>query len=192
MYQTIDENLSDCNVGNRRGRNIRDNLFVLNAILNTAKRKPEEAVDLAVYDVKKCFDTMWSHEAINDVFDLGFQNDKLPLVFLASESANIAIKCSGGVSERKDIQNVIMQGTVWAGMQCTATMDKLGKIVYQNPDIAYKYRGKVVVPPLEMVDDVLTVSKCGVTSITMNSLVNSFMSSKKLQLNRTKCAKIHV
>ena len=94
MYQTMDENLSDCNVGNRRGRNIRDNLFVLNAVLNSAKRKTEEAVDLGVYDVQKCFDTMWSHEAINDAYDLGFKNDKLPLVFLSSESANIAVKSS--------------------------------------------------------------------------------------------------
>ena len=43
-----------------------------------------------------------------------------------------------------------------------------------------------------MVDDILTVSKCGSTSTAMNTLVNSFMASKKLQLNKTKCAKIHV
>ena len=135
---------------------------------------------------------MWSHEAINDVFDLGFKNDKLPLVYLASKSASIAVKSSGGLSERKDIHNVIMLGTVWAGMLCTATMDKLGKKVYQNPHVAYKYRGRVIVPPLEMVDDILTVSKCGSTSTAMNALVNSVMASKKLQLNKTKCAKIHV
>ena len=35
---------------------------------------------------------MWSHEAINDAYHLGFKNDKLPLGFLASESANIAVK----------------------------------------------------------------------------------------------------
>jgi hypothetical protein len=165
---------------------------VLNAVLNSAKRKTEEAVDLGVYDVQKCFDTMWSHEAINDAYDLGFKNDKLPLVFLASESANIAVKSSTGMSERSVIRNVIMQGTVWAGMLCTSTMDKLGKIVYDNPAMAYKYRGHVVVPPLEMVDDVLTISKCGATSSAMNSLVNSFMFSKKLVLNKSKCAKIHV
>ena len=39
IYQTIDTNLSDCNVGNRKGRNIRDNLFVLNAVLNSTKNK---------------------------------------------------------------------------------------------------------------------------------------------------------
>ena len=29
-YQTIDNNLTDCNVGSRKNRNIRDNLFILN------------------------------------------------------------------------------------------------------------------------------------------------------------------
>ena len=43
-----------------------------------------------------------------------------------------------------------------------------------------------------MVDDVLAISKCGPTSIAMNALVNSFLSSKKLKLNKTKCAKIDV
>ena len=57
-YETIDENLSDSNVGCRKGRNIRDNLFVLNAVINSVKGQPNEALDIGVYDVKKCFDTM--------------------------------------------------------------------------------------------------------------------------------------
>ena len=128
--------------------------------------------------MQKCFDTMWAQEAVNDAYDFGFQNNKLPLVHLANESAQIAVKSSTGISERTTISNSIMQGTVWAGMLCTSTMDKLGKIVYKNPTMAYKYRDKVVVPPLEMVDDVLTVSKCGATSVAMNITVNSFMSRK--------------
>ena len=59
-------------------------------------------------------------------------------------------------------------------------------------DRAYKYKGKIHVPPLEMVDDVLTISKCGAASIAMNAVVNAFMGSKKLLLNSAKCAKIHV
>ena len=34
-YNTIDSNLTDSNVGARKGRNIRDNIFVLNAIINS-------------------------------------------------------------------------------------------------------------------------------------------------------------
>ena len=33
-YYTVDDNLTDANVGARKGRNIGDNLFVVNAVLN--------------------------------------------------------------------------------------------------------------------------------------------------------------
>jgi hypothetical protein len=160
--------------------------------LKHIKRHNEDPIDIGVYDVQKCFDTMWAQEALNDAYDIGFQNDKLPLVHLANESAHIAVKSAFGTSERTTIKNTIMQGTVWAGLLCTSTMDKLGKLVYKNPETAFKYRDKVVVPPLEMVDDVLTISKCGATSTAMNIMVNSFMSSKKLRLNKDKCAQIHI
>ena len=39
LYLSIDSHLCDCNVGNGKGRNIRDNLFVLNAILNAWTNK---------------------------------------------------------------------------------------------------------------------------------------------------------
>lgn len=49
-----------------------------------------------------------------------------------------------------------MQGTVNSGFFCTSTLDKLAKIVYNNSNLIYKYKGVTAVPPLEMVDDVLT------------------------------------
>ena len=109
---------------------------------------------------------------MNDLFDLGFQNDKLNLVYKASEHASIAVTTLTGISKRVSKRNTIMQETVWAGLSCTAKMDKLGKYMYENPHIAYKYRKEVVVSPLETVYDVLTISKCGATSIAMNKVVN--------------------
>ena len=38
-YTNIDSNLTDCNVGSRKKRNIRDNLFVVNAIMNSSKKR---------------------------------------------------------------------------------------------------------------------------------------------------------
>ena len=55
-----------------------------------------------------------------------------------------------------------------------------------------KYIGNVVVPTLEMVDDVLIISKCISTAVALCALVNSFMYSKRLELNKTKCSKIHI
>ena len=72
-----------------------------------------------------------------------------------------------------------MQGTVWASLQCTTTMDKLVQKAYEEDTLIYKYKGEVSVPPLEMIDNILTVQKCGATSLAMNSAVNAFIEQKK-------------
>ena len=41
-YKEIDENLTDANVGCRKGRNIRDNIFVINAITNAVMKNKSE------------------------------------------------------------------------------------------------------------------------------------------------------
>ena len=71
------------------------------------------------------------------------------------------------------ISNVIMQGTVWASLFCTATMDKLGKLSYSIREMMYQYKG-VPVPPVGMIDDVITVTSVEQTS-NMNKIVNTFM-----------------
>ena len=118
----------------------------------------------------KCFDNLWLLESINDLYENGLQNDKLNLLYLLNKDAQIAIRTSSGTTERFDISNTIMQGTVWANLMCTSTMDKLCKLSYQKPELLYKYRKKICVPPLEMVDDIITVSECGITSFTNNKL----------------------
>ena len=52
-----------------------------------------------------------------------------------------------------------MQGSVWGSLCCVALMDKLGKLVYRNPDLLFMYKGVVGCPPLQMVDYVLAVQK---------------------------------
>ena len=37
-YENIDDNLTNCNVGSRKRRNIQDNLFVIDAISNSRKK----------------------------------------------------------------------------------------------------------------------------------------------------------
>ena len=191
-YDTIDESLSDSNVGARKGRNIRDNVFVLNAVMNSIINGKEEAVDVSIFDVDKCFDAMWVEECINDLYDAGFNNDKLPLLFLENQNANIAIKTVNGTSKRVSVKNIIMQGTVWGSLCCTASMDKLGQLVYNDRDLIYKYKGEVDIPTLGMVDDVLCIQKCSEDTVKMNAAVNAFIESKKLTLSETKCHRIHI
>ena len=58
IYPVIDSELSHANVGSRKGRNVRDNLFVLYATMNSIKEGGEDACDIAVYDIIKCFDSL--------------------------------------------------------------------------------------------------------------------------------------
>ena len=165
---------------------------MLNAITNSITRGKEEACEISVYDAEKCFDSLWTFECINDLYESGLQNDKLAVLFAINKNAQVAIKTSHGMNRRVDISNIIMQGTVWGSLFCTATIDKLPQKVYIEETLLYKYKGEVSVPPLGMVDDVLTVQKCGATSAAINNEVNSFFEQKKLKLSAKKCVQIHV
>ena len=86
------------------------------------------------------------------------------------------------------ITKTVMMGTVWSGLMCTVTMDKLCKLMLQNEHLMYKYRNTVYVPPLEMVDDIMSAVKCGSTATAVNSIINAFIESKKLMLGSLKCS----
>ena len=191
-YPNIDMNLTDANVGARKKRNIRDNLFVIYAVMNSVISGSEDPLDICPYDIEKCFDALWTHECINDLYEAGLTNDKLPLLFKMNMNAQVAIKTSQGITERTDIKNIIMQGSVWGSLSCTSSMDKLPQRAYTNEALQYKYKGEVVVPPLGMVDDIITIQKCGTASVTINSEVNAFVEQKKLTLSTKKCTRIHV
>merc|ERR1719319_1043148 len=132
IYPIVDENLTDANVGARKGRSIRDNLFVLNAVMNSVIKGNEQPCEIGVYDLEKAFDSLWAEECINDLFDAGCTDDKLVLMHLENQNAQVAMKTSAGITERESIGNMIMQGTVTGGLSCTTTTDKLAKYCYEN------------------------------------------------------------
>ena len=52
--------------------------------------------------------------------------------------------------------------------------------------------GEVQVPPLQMVDDVISASKCGAQVVATNAAVNMLIKLKKLLLSETKCSRLHI
>ena len=79
-YDTIDEELSDCNIGGRRGRNIRDHLFVVYAVINDVINGTAPPIDIQTLDIYKCFDEMWYAETHNDLYDVKVQDNKFALI----------------------------------------------------------------------------------------------------------------
>ena len=51
---------------------------------------------------------------------------------------------------------------------------------YADTDLLYRYKGKVDIPPLKMVDDVLCVNKCSNLAVASNATVNAFMEIRAL------------
>ena len=73
-----------------------------------------------------------------------------------------------------------MQGGVVGSIYCTSTMEKLGKIIFSDKKLPYEYKGTDV-PCLQMVDDIMTISKCDSAAIKMIATVNSFIETKRLK-----------
>ena len=76
----IGQNMSCSNIGARKNRNIRDHLFVINAILNDINIRKIQNVDIQIVDIEKCFDKMSFKETANDLYNVGVQDDNFVLM----------------------------------------------------------------------------------------------------------------
>ena len=58
--------MSDSNIGGRRGKNVRDNLFVAYNVINSALNRGEE-LSVSSYDISQAFDSLWFRDTMNDL-----------------------------------------------------------------------------------------------------------------------------
>ena len=69
VYELLDENFTDSNVGGRKRRNIRDNIFVINAKMNSVRKGNEQACDITIYDTEKCFYALLVQEYMDTLYE---------------------------------------------------------------------------------------------------------------------------
>ena len=92
--------MSDCNVGGRKNSSIRDNLFVLHAVINDAIGYQKVDIDIQFYDLSQCFDSMWHEETMNDLWDsMDVRDDKFSLISEMNREVDIFVKTPVGDSE---------------------------------------------------------------------------------------------
>ena len=193
-YEILDKSMSSSNIGGRRNRNVRDHLFVINAILHDASKDKNVAIDIGIYDIYKCFDKMWNKETSNDIYDAGITDDQFVLIANSNKACQVAIKTPWGtLTKRKEYKEIEMQGTVLTPIKCAIQIDTLGKeVLKEDGEKLYKYKGCVKIPPMALIDDILTITECGIDSILMNAAVQSKVNNKRLILGKDKCSKMHV
>ena len=192
-YEGIDQSMSDSQIGGRKGKNIRNHIWMINGIIcDVLSSKKKTPVDIQIFDYKQCFDSLWLEECLNDVFPTGLNDDKFALLYNVNSHVNIAVKTPVGKTERGTIRNVITQGDVFGPILCSKQVDTIGQECLVENKYTYMYKGEVEIPPLGMVDDLLCVSECGFKTAMLNSYINFKTNSKKLQFGVTKCKKIHI
>ena len=113
-YPEIDRNISDCQMGARKGKNCKTNIFIINGIINDVmKSKRMKPVLLQIYDYAKMFDSKNLKKAISDIYDAGLKDDNLVLIHKANEEVNMAVNTPSGLSERQMIKTTFLQGDTW-------------------------------------------------------------------------------
>ena len=193
-YYTIDNYLTDGNVGARKHRSVRDNIFVLSAITNSVTNGNSPPIQVQVMDQKTCFDKLWLEECINSLYEAGINDDKLNLLYIENRNVQVAVKVNNKLSKRVNVNNVVMQGSVWSSLKCTTNMDKLNKIALSDESLQYNYKGDSDIPVgmLGMVDDTLGVSNCGSDAIKKNAVINSFVETQRQELSLEKSVVVHI
>ena len=114
------------------------------------------------------------------------------MIYKLNENNKVAVATPHGVTDRVDIDKIVMQGENLAPLECSVQVDSFGKECLSENKYLFFYRKTIPVPPLSMVDDLLCISNCGIKSLIMNSFINLKSNIKKLQFGENKCSKIHV
>ena len=85
-----------------------------------------------------------------------------------------------------------MQGDVLAPLISSLQVDTIGKECLEEGKHLYLFKNKVPILPLGLVDDLFTISTCGVNTTKMNQFINTKTALKRLEFGTSKCVKLHV
>ena len=182
-YDTIDSNMSDSQIGGRKNRNIRNHLFILYSIVNHVKHGGSKPIDITAYDVEKCFDSLWLRECINDLYEAGITDDRLVMTYESNKNNKVIICSPVGPTPEIEIDEAVMQGSSWGSILCSNQLGQIGGDKNKRNEYLYRYKNEVDIPSLEMCDDVLDISECGIKSVMSNAYINAKFELKRLLSN---------
>ena len=186
-YPGIDRKMSDCQMGGRRGKGCKNNIFIVNGIihevLQSRKMKP---VVLQFYDYSQMFDSINLQEAISDIFDTGVDDDNLVLLYNANKEIDMAVKTANGLSDRKTVNEIVLQGDKWGSILASVQVDKIGQDC-MNAGYFYSYKNVLPVGFLGLVDDTVGITEAGYKAHQLNAVMNVKTAEKTLQFGVSKC-----
>ena len=187
--EEIDNNMSDSNIGGRKGRGCRDHIFMINGIIHhQLAKKSKTPLAIQIFDYAQMFDSMSLEEASNDLYDVGVKDDNLLLIYEANQDIEMSVKIQdGGLTEAQQLESVVLQGDTWGPALASNQVDTIGKECEEESKYEFIYKDIVPIPPLGMVDDLVGISEAGYKAQELNAYINVKTADKKLQFGPDKC-----
>ena len=187
IYSEVDENMSDSQMGGRKGKSCRFNLFIINGIIHDVLRnKNNKPVIFQIFDYAQMFDSMNLELAISDIYGAGLRNSNLRLLYEANKKIHMAVNTPEGPTDRKTIENSVLQGDVFGSLMASVQVDSIGKEC-AAAGYGYKYKNILPVGMLGLVDDTICVSEAGFKAQMLNAFFNIKTAEKALQFGAKKC-----
>ena len=103
----------------------------------------KEQVDIMIYDLIQAFDALWLQDCLNDIYDIlpkNMRDKKLALVYELNRKNLVAVNTPVGITERVNIPEVVQQGGGWGPIECSVSIDKIGRKCAQEEKFTYVYR----------------------------------------------------
>jgi hypothetical protein len=186
-YPCIDENMSDSQMGGRKGKSCRNNIFVINGIIHDVTRNRKRLpVLLQICDYSQMFDSIDLRQAISDVFEAGLKDDNLALVYEANKEVFMAVNTPEGLTDRQKLENIVLQGDTWSSLLASVQVDSIGKECAES-GYGYNYQDILPVGMLGLVDDTICITEAGYKAQMMNAFFNIKTAEKTLQFGVKKC-----
>ena len=169
-YFNIDKNISDSQMGARKGKGCKSNIWIINGIIHeTLKNKNKKPIVLQIYDYAQMFDSVNLEEAISDIYDYGLNDDNLSLILKANQTVYMAVKTPGGLTDRVMIENSVLQGDTFGSLLASVQVDAIAKEV-EKAGIGYNYKEELPINILGLVDDLIGVTEAGFKTQIMNTI----------------------
>ena len=186
-YPVIEENISDCQMGGRKGKGCRFNLFIINGIIHEVlKNKNNKPVVLQIFDYAQMFDSMNLEQAMSDIYEAGLKDNNLKILYEANRRIHMAINTPDGLTDRKKIEDIVLQGETFSSLLASVQVDSIGKECAKT-GLGYKYKNILPVEMLGLVDDTVCISEAGYKTQMMNAIFNVRTAEKTLQFGAIKC-----
>ena len=171
-YPEIDMNMSDSQMGGRKGKGCRNNIFIINGVIHDVLRsKKNKPVVLQIYDYAQMFDSINLEQAISDVYETGLKDENLSLIYKANKEIFMSVNTPDGLSERQVLKNIVLQGDTFGSILASVQVDTIGQECSQS-GYGYNYKDILPVGMLGLVDDIIGITEVGYKAQMMNAFMN--------------------